>query len=340
MQKNSTAIKTKITEFLKKQIEEGATLVYEDPAEHYGSTMISNLLIRNPKITNSEIRVYLLLKSFAYGEKIHCFPGQETLAQWLEVDRTTINRILKSLRKKGLLDWIQVGLNSTNVYVIKKIPEQYIHDYQKKEQEIEARKASTPTPPDVAKMSHPEKSTDVAKIPHPEKSTDVAKIPHPDVAKMSHKENKKEEYVVVVDEGNHPPGESAEPEKQTTDQPSGQAVATTSNKPETDEESAKTTRLRTAFKDATGNDLPYDVAGQVIKQWPASYIKEKIEVCRRSRITESVVGFFIRALEEDYPLPEPKNNQRVKTGRTPKPKRTDDPNREKKKALIRSLYIN
>lgn len=133
-------INTKITGFLKQQIENGATLIFEDPTEHFGNTAISNLLIRSKDISDQAFRTYCLLKSYAYGEKKHCFPGQETLSYWLGKERKYAHRCLKELRELGLVDWVRVGLNSPNVYIIKKIPQHYIDEYITTEREISDKK--------------------------------------------------------------------------------------------------------------------------------------------------------------------------------------------------------
>ena len=179
-------IKTKITDFIKQQIDAGATLIFEDPAEHFGSTAISNILIRCREISDPAFRVYTVLKSYAYGEKHHRFPGQETIAKWIGKDRKTVNRLLGELREKELIDWIQVGLNSPNVYIIKRVPQRYLDEYIAFDQELKNMKIRKPL-----------KTPDVPKMRHPENALDVSKMGLPDVPKMGHKEYKNKQYVVV-----------------------------------------------------------------------------------------------------------------------------------------------
>lgn len=45
-----------------------------------------------------------------------CFPKQETLADMTHLSRATIQNALNALRKRGIIDWIQGGLNKRGKY--------------------------------------------------------------------------------------------------------------------------------------------------------------------------------------------------------------------------------
>lgn len=94
---------------------------FEDPVEALGFTQIPNCLIRNPLINEQELRLYILLKSYAW-ESIKCWPGEDKLASHMGIKPRQLRNILQNLRKKGLLQIRRRGLGMTNLYIFKKIP--------------------------------------------------------------------------------------------------------------------------------------------------------------------------------------------------------------------------
>jgi len=56
----------------------------------------------------SEKAVMIALAKFANKEGV-CSPSQTTLAQVAGCSRQTVARALKSLKSKGLVDWVQEG---------------------------------------------------------------------------------------------------------------------------------------------------------------------------------------------------------------------------------------
>ena len=59
-----------------------------------------NAFLRNSAYTSNEIRVYLILCTYA-GVKAHCFPGQNGIAKHMGISRNRVNQILKDLEKKN-----------------------------------------------------------------------------------------------------------------------------------------------------------------------------------------------------------------------------------------------
>ena len=119
------------SKFIEEQIKAGATLIIEDPEEYFGHTQISNILLLNHSLTDAELRVYLAIKSFDYDNKIHCWPGQDLIGQLVGKSRVQVSRIIQELVKKNLIMVVRRGLQQTNIYVIKKVPEKMVESHQK-----------------------------------------------------------------------------------------------------------------------------------------------------------------------------------------------------------------
>lgn len=187
---------TDINEHIQEMIKAGSTLVVEDLEEHCGYTRFSNVLLRNPDISELDKIVYGLIRSFAYGDKVNAFPGQDRLAQYIGKRRETVNVSLNRLKNHGLIDWIRRGMGETNIYVIKKIPEQMILDYINREAEIENQAnnkktlASLMKDRSLSKSSGNLQNTDVSPGAHqstnPVNSTDVCLDTHHDVSLDAH----------------------------------------------------------------------------------------------------------------------------------------------------------
>lgn len=183
---------TDLNGHIQEMIKAGATLVVEDLEEHCGYTRISNVLLRNPEISEMDKTVYGLIRSFAYGDKINAFPGQDRLAQYLGKRRETVNTSLNRLKKHGLIDWIRRGMGETNIYVIKKIPQEMILKFIEREAQIENQQNDKKTLASIMQSRGKSnlKSTDVSLNTQPSKSlvkfTDVRLDTHQDVSLGAH----------------------------------------------------------------------------------------------------------------------------------------------------------
>lgn len=161
---------------INQQIKKGATLIIEDPVEYYGFTQAANvILLCGNKLSDEEHRVYLAIRSFAYGGKKNCFPGQETIGKLVGKSRENVNRIIQQLKIKGLLKIIRRGLGLTNIYILCRIPDSFIEEHQKIKDVIE-------------KQNH--------KPANPWESNDVTLASHQVVTPASQEENKYNDLVV------------------------------------------------------------------------------------------------------------------------------------------------
>lgn len=195
---------TELNEHIQELIKAGATLVVEDIEEHCGYTRISNVLLRNPDISELDKVVYGLIRSFAYGDKINAFPGQDRIAQYLGKRRETVNMSLNRLKKHGLIDWLRRGMGETNVYIIKKVPQEMIINYVNREAKFENQQNDKRTLASIMqnRSNSSQKPTDVSLDTHQSKSTvkstdvcldthqDVSLGAHLDVSLDAHKEDK------------------------------------------------------------------------------------------------------------------------------------------------------
>ncbi|ABO49376.1 hypothetical protein Dred_0838 [Desulforamulus reducens MI-1] len=185
---------TDLNEHIQEMINAGSTLVVEDLEEHCGYTRFSNVLLRNPDISELDKIVYGLIRSFAFGDKINAFPGQDRLAQYVGKRRETVNASLNRLKKHGLIDWIRRGMGETNVYIIKKLPDQMILEYINREAELEKQQEGKKTLASLMKDRSKEliqsNPTNVSLDAHPSinplKSTDVCLDTHQDVSQNAH----------------------------------------------------------------------------------------------------------------------------------------------------------
>ena len=83
-----------------------------------------NAFLRNSAYTSNEIRVFLILCTYA-GVKAHCFPGQNGIAKHMGISRNRVNQILKDLEKKnGVFILNTKGKNNSkgnNIYFLAEI---------------------------------------------------------------------------------------------------------------------------------------------------------------------------------------------------------------------------
>jgi hypothetical protein len=87
-----------------------------------GFTMIPNVVIRNPDLSDGAVRLYGLLLSYAWQDGF-CFPGQERLAGECGKGVKAIYRHTKELEAADLISVkhrpLHKGVNMTNVYTFK-----------------------------------------------------------------------------------------------------------------------------------------------------------------------------------------------------------------------------
>lgn len=78
-------------------------------------TMVPNSIIRNPKITNAEFRIYVTFSSYGYGDN-DSFVSQKLVANVLGITTRAIRYSLKSLKNKCYIGYKRRGFNKSNVY--------------------------------------------------------------------------------------------------------------------------------------------------------------------------------------------------------------------------------
>lgn len=116
--------------FLQKQLESGATLLVEDPADLHGYTQIPNAILCNPNLRTVAVRVYGVIRSCLRPGRPAAWPGQARIAAMAGVTRETVNRTLAELKKLELIDWYRRGRGRTNIYVLKRIPAKIVAEYE------------------------------------------------------------------------------------------------------------------------------------------------------------------------------------------------------------------
>jgi len=104
---------------LKDALEEH-TIVVEDPVLRKGFTSVPNLLFCLKGLSHGARLTFVLLLKYAWQEK-SCFPGVDTLASDLEVERKSVIRYTKELEEYGLVAIRRRGLGKTNVYYINRL---------------------------------------------------------------------------------------------------------------------------------------------------------------------------------------------------------------------------
>jgi hypothetical protein len=100
------------------------SLVFKDANLRNGFTQISNVIIRDPRLTCNAKVLYILLLSYAWQDR-ECYPGQDTLAGNMGCNRRTVTRTLAELRKFKLVSWDRRGLGKSNTYYIERLSDGY-----------------------------------------------------------------------------------------------------------------------------------------------------------------------------------------------------------------------
>jgi hypothetical protein len=105
---------------MEKQVtEQRDKLVWDDAPG--GWTHVPNYVIRSG-IDADALQLLLVLMSYAYGDKDTCFPGQETLANDMDVSERTVRNRLGKLTELGLIRYERRGFNKSNIYHIQTSP--------------------------------------------------------------------------------------------------------------------------------------------------------------------------------------------------------------------------
>jgi len=337
------------TKFIEDQIKAGATLIIEDPEEYFGHTQASNILLMNHSLNDAEFRVYMVIRSFAYGQKIHCWPGQELIGQLVGKSRETVNRIVQKLEKNNLIRSVQRGLRKTNVYIIKKIPMDLVENHQKLLGKTGVNKPSIPCKSTkVTKTSHQEKPS----IPY--NSSEVTKTSLQEVTKTSHKEYKKNNIVVVVENDG-----AKNSDKETIQKPEQLTLPLESDKQISPAASHALNQETTWNPENIMNQVTRITGGASIslgfaKEIHNNYTQEKLSVALEELERQLNTGHKIKSIgrwlryaltnniEPDQPVPV--RTQKRNGNNQPKKDNVKQgiisPQEDKKKALIQSLYMS
>jgi hypothetical protein len=96
---------------------ESSTLVFENPEQARGYTVVSNAVLFDPTVSPGAKTTYALLLSFAW-QAARAFPGQQRLAKILGVSDRHVRRYLSELIAKAYIQVKRRGLGKTNLYMI------------------------------------------------------------------------------------------------------------------------------------------------------------------------------------------------------------------------------
>ena len=99
------------------KIERNIELVTNDPVALHGFTQVPNFLFKNSGLTMGAIVVYAKFLSYAWHND-YCFPGQQRLADDLDMGIASINRFIKELEDNALIEIERRGQGKTNIYRI------------------------------------------------------------------------------------------------------------------------------------------------------------------------------------------------------------------------------
>ena len=97
------------------QIERNIELATADPIALHGFTQVPNFLFRKSGLSIGAIVVYSKFLSYAWHNNF-CFPGQQKLADELDVSERSVRTWSNELQQAGLLEVTQRGLGKTNIY--------------------------------------------------------------------------------------------------------------------------------------------------------------------------------------------------------------------------------
>ena len=108
----------------RQQEKQQKTLIFQDANLRSGFAQVPNAVLRDSRLSGSEVRLYALLLSYAWQDN-ECFPGQDLLASNMGQTRKSISQLLASLKKKKLIGWRRQGQGKVNIYHIRKLIDAY-----------------------------------------------------------------------------------------------------------------------------------------------------------------------------------------------------------------------
>ena len=88
-----------------------------DPLARHGFTQVPNFLFKNSGLSLGAIVIYSKFLSYAWHNDF-CFPGQQRMADDLDMGISSINRFVKELEARGLISIERRGQGKTNIYTI------------------------------------------------------------------------------------------------------------------------------------------------------------------------------------------------------------------------------
>ena len=109
---------------LEELVERSSQVVHEDENLCHGFAMLPYPVLKDSGLSSSAKVLYALLLSYSW-QADRCFPGQDTLADEMGCDRTTISRVMRELTDGRLVSVERRGLGKSNVYHILKLTRRY-----------------------------------------------------------------------------------------------------------------------------------------------------------------------------------------------------------------------
>lgn len=88
-----------------------------DPVSAGGFTQVPNMLLNSANLSAVAKLVYAKLLSYAWHNN-RVFPGQERLAEEIGLSKSTVNRGIQELDRKGWIGVERRGQGQTNVYTL------------------------------------------------------------------------------------------------------------------------------------------------------------------------------------------------------------------------------
>jgi DNA-binding MarR family transcriptional regulator len=85
-----------------------------------GFGMVSNTVIRDPDLSLKEKAVYAYLSTYTDNNTNSCTVGIDKIAAECNVDQSTIKRIFKTLKTKGIIKRISRGIKTTSITILLK----------------------------------------------------------------------------------------------------------------------------------------------------------------------------------------------------------------------------
>lgn len=119
MQKNSKEVNLnqKGEEGMNTDQEQTVVLKDETLKKLKGFVQIPRFILLTPKLSFGAKIIYSVLLSYAWQDNF-CFPAQKALAVDMGIKERQTRNLLAELKRAGLIDWKQRGLNRPNIYYI------------------------------------------------------------------------------------------------------------------------------------------------------------------------------------------------------------------------------